>query len=61
MGTFTNIEDPDEATKPGILSVPALFAQTKSIFRGKTYNICLEIIASDPSIYVLDPPDLTIS
>ena len=43
----------------GIIPGPAHFAKTKLIFRQR--NLILEIITSDPSIYTIDHPDLTVS
>ena len=44
-----------------ILTVSALFAKTKSIFREKKNNIILEILTCDPSVYTMDHPDLNVS
>ena len=58
---LTNCEDPDEMQrmKCCISSGSALFAKTKSIFRER--NIYWRKKPYNPSIYIMDLPDLTAS
>ena len=49
-------EDPDEMPHKG----SSLFVKSNSIFRERNV-IFLEIITSNPSIYKMDHPDLTVS
>ena len=61
MGTLENNEDPDDITHRTAFHQRCTVFLNKIDLQWKKYNIILQIITCDPSIYTLDHPDLTVS
>ena len=63
MGTLANSEDPDEMPQNVLfLGLHYVLRQNQSLYKKNTMcNFLGEIIISNPSIYKMDHPDMTVS